>query len=1113
MITRFLPALVAASLLALPAPTLLAQARLGPKGSESPPGAAPKQPAERLSAGTFEGLKLRSIGPAFMSGRIADIAIDPTDPSTWYVAVGSGGVWKTVNAGTTWTPLFDKEASYSIGCVTVDPRNPHVIWVGTGENVGGRHVGFGDGVYRSRDGGASWQNVGLKDSQHISKILVHPTKPDVVWVAAQGPLWSKGGDRGLFKTTDGGKTWTKVLGAGEWTGVTDVAIDPRDPDVLYAATWQRHRTVAAYMGGGPESGIHRSTDGGATWEKLKKGLPEGPLGKIGLAVSPQNPDVLYAAIETNRRTGAVYRSTDRGSSWEKRSEAVAGATGPHYYQELYASPHAEGRIYLVDVRMQVSDDGGKSFRRVDEKDKHSDNHSIAFRKDDPNYLLVGTDGGIYETFDLAKTWRFVANLPVTQFYKVAVDDASPFYTVYGGTQDNSTQGGPSRTDSVNGITNGDWFVTLFADGYQPATEPGNPSIVYSEWQQGNLVRVDRTTGERVYIQPQPEPGDPPERFNWDAPILVSPHSPARLYYASQRVWRSDDRGDSWRAVSGDLTRNQDRMTLPLMGRQWSWDSPWDMVAMSTFNTITSLAESPKAEGLLYAGTDDGLIQVSEDGGKSWRKVEVGSLPGVPAAAFVNDLKADLHDADTVYAALDDHKSGNFRPYLLMSTDRGRTWRSIAGDLPDRHLVWRVVQDHVKPDLLFAGTEFGIFFTIDGGRRWMKLGGDVPAIAFRDLAIQRRENDLVGGSFGRGLFVLDDYSGLREVTEEALSREAVLFPTRRAWWYVEREPFGEGGRASQGASYFAAPNPPFGAVFTYHLADDVRSREKARQEKEKPLVEAGKDTPYPGWAEVEAERREPKPATVLTVRDVAGNAIRRIEGPTGKGFHRVAWDLRLPPTQAIGFRRPFEEEDGEGPRGVLAAPGTYTVTLSKQVGGKTTELAGPVSFEVVRMRRGALPGADPKDTAAFLARLAEAERATTGATQAVSQALKRVEALATALDRSRSGPDGLDAELQAIRQELYSIEEALVGNRSRASVEDDGPHTITRRVQVAATGTRWSTYGPTPTLRRSLEIAEAEFAKVRARLDAVLEERLPAFEKRLEAAGAPWTPGRPVPPSP
>ncbi|MET0555538.1 MAG: glycosyl hydrolase [Vicinamibacteria bacterium] len=1085
------------------------------QGPGSALGAPAKPPAEGAAArdekpgGAFDGLKLRGIGPAFMSGRIADIAIDPRDPSTWYVAVGSGGVWKTVNAGTTWTPLFDKEASYSIGCVTIDPGNPRVIWVGTGENVGGRHVGFGDGVYRSRDAGASWENVGLKDSQHISKIVVHPQKPEVVWVAAQGPLWSKGGDRGLFKTTDGGKTWTKVLGAGEWTGVTDVTIDPRDPDRLYAATWQRHRTVAGYLGGGPESGLHRSTDGGVTWEKLKTGLPEGSLGKIGLAISPQGPDVVYAAIELNRREGAVYRSTDRGSSWEKRSETVSGATGPHYYQELYASPHAEGRIYLVDVRIQVSDDGGKTFRRLAEKDKHSDNHSIAFRADDPDYLLVGTDGGIYESFDLAESWRFVANLPVTQFYKVAVDDTMPFYTVYGGTQDNSTQGGPSRTDAANGISNADWFITLFADGHQPAVEPGNPSIMYSEWQQGNLVRVDRTTGERVYIQPQPEPGEPPQRFNWDAPILVSPHSPQRIYYASQRVWRSDDRGDSWKPVSGDLTRDQDRMKLPLMGRVWSWDSPWDMTAMSSYNTITSLAESPRAEGLLYAGTDDGLIQVSEDGGQSWRKVEVGSLPGVPATAFVNDIKADLFDAGTVYAALDDHKSGNFSPFLLKSTDRGRTWRSIVGDLPARHLVWRVVQDHVKADLLFAGTEFGLFFTTNGGVRWTKLGG-LPTISFRDLAIQRRENDLVGASFGRGFYVFDDYSVLRSATEAVLAKEAALFPARKAWWYVEREPLGEGGRASQGASYFVAPNPPFGAVFTYHLAEELRSRAKQRQEKEKPLREAGKDTPFPGWTEVEAERREAKPTIVLTVKDEAGNVVRRVEGPTGKGFQRVAWDLRLPATDPIASPLPSQEEEGEGPRGVLAAPGRYTVALAKQVDGKTTELAGPVPFEVVRLRPGALPGADPKETAVFLSRLAEVSRGTSAASEAVSQAQRRVETLRAALDRSRSAPESLDGEWHAIRQELQAIDEVLGGNRARGSIEDDGVATIARRVQVAQLGTTWSTYGPTPTHRRSLEIAEKEFAAVRERVNALLNRRIPAFEQKLEQAGAPWTPGRSVP---
>jgi len=1074
--------------------------------------AAEEADAPLLSIETFEGLKLRNIGPALMSGRIADIAIHPGDDSVWYVAVGSGGVWKTVNAGTTWTPLFDEESAYSIGCVTVHPSNPHVVWVGTGEDVGGRHVGFGDGVYRSRDGGAHWENRGLQESQHVTKIIVHPEDSDVVWVAAQGPLWSKGGERGIYKTTDAGETWNKVLGGGAWTGASSLIIDPRDPDVLYAATWQHHRTVAAYMGGGPESGIHRSTDGGETWEELTEGLPEGNMGKIGLAISPQDPDVLYAAIELDRTTGGVYRSTDRGSSWEKRSDAVSGATGPHYYQELYASPHAFDRIYLVDVRMQVSDDGGTTFRRMSETDKHSDNHSLAFRADDPDYLLVGTDGGIYESFDLARTWRFVANLPVTQFYKVAVDDAEPFYAVYGGTQDNSTQGGPSRTDAVNGIRNADWVITLGGDGHQPATEPGNPDIIYSESQQGHINRVDRTTGETVHIQPQPEPGDPPERFNWDAPILVSPHSPTRIYYASQRVWRSDDRGDSWRAVSGDLTRDQDRMLLPLMERQWSWDSPWDMKAMSRYNTITSLAESPRVEGLLYAGTDDGLVQVSADGGETWRRIEVGSMAGVPATAFVNDVKADLHDADTVYVALDNHKYGDLTPYLVKSTDRGVTWTSIAGDLPERHLVWRVVQDHVKPDLLFTATEFGIFFTIDGGARWVKLSGDVPTISFRDLAIQRRENDLVGASFGRGFFVLDDYTPLRAIDEPALEEEALLFPPRRAWWYIERRPLGGRGRASQGSAYYIAPNPPFGAILTYYLEKDLKTKEDRRQEAEKPLIEAGRDTPFPGWDAVEAERREPEPRVEITVRNASGQVVRRIDAPTEAGVHRVAWDLRFPDTRAIAAKAEADDDEPTA-GGLLAAPGAYTATLVRIVDGETAALTGPVSFEVERLRPGALEGASPEEAVAFWQELAAMRRATTAATSALARAFERTKELQVALGRSRSAPSRLDAQLHSIEQELYSIDAALSGTPSRRAVGEANVHTVSTRLRAVASGTESSTYGPTPTHRRSLEIAEEEFRGLRDRLNAVLEDRLPALEEALEEAGAPWTPGQPLPPVP
>jgi photosystem II stability/assembly factor-like uncharacterized protein len=1060
-----------------------------------------------LSDATFAGLKLRSVGPAFMSGRIADIVIHPNDNNLWYVAVGSGGVWKTGNAGVTWKPIFDGQSSYSIGCVTIDPNNPHVIWVGTGENVGGRHVGYGDGIYRSQDGGASWENLGLKESQHISKIVVHPKHTNIIWVAAQGPLWSKGDERGLYKSADTGKTWKKVLGDDEWVGVTDIAIDPRNPDWLYAATWQRHRNVAAYMGGGPGSGIHRSTDGGENWEQLSKGLPKSNMGKIGLAISPQKPDVLYAAIELDRRTGAVYRSADRGGSWEKQSEAVSGATGPHYYQELYASPHQFDRIYLVDVRMQISEDGGKNFRRMKGKHKHVDNHALAFRLDDPDYLLVGCDGGVYESFDLAENWRFMANLPVTQFYKVALDDAEPFYNIYGGTQDNNTQGGPSRTDNVHGIRNSDWFITLFGDGHQPATEPGNPDIVYSEMQQGYLVRVDRTTGEIVYIQPQPDAGEDYERFNWDAPILVSPHSPARLYFASQRVWRSDDRGDSWTAISGDLTRDQERIALPIMDKTWSWDSPWDLVAMSNYNTITSLAESPLHEGLIYTGTDDGLIQITEDGGQNWRRVEVGNLPDVPNTAFVNDIKADLHDANTVYIALDNHKYGDLTPYLLKSTNRGKNWRSIKGNIPERTLVWRVVQDHVIPELLFAGTEFGVYFTIDGGGRWMKLSGDVPTISFRDLAIHRRENDLVGATFGRGFYVFDDYSALRHVSEKQLEQEATLFPVRKAWWYIQRPVMGFSEKASQGAAYYTAKNPAFGAVFTYYLAEELKTKKAVRKEKEKELIEEEKDVPFPGWSEMESERRQKDPVIWLTVKDSDGNVVRRVKGPVKKGFHRVAWDLRFPAVSAIDVNRDYSAGDGSG---VLSAPGEYAVTLSKQIDGVVTDLSDPVPFKVERMRRGVLDGADDKVVAAFWQRTADLQRATSATSLVLKNTLNRIDAMRVALSRTKAAPGDLDGQLHELRQTLLDLDERLNGNRSRREVGEKNNPTIRGRLWFATGGTRHSTYGPTPTHERSLEIAYSEFAGLKDALENILNQQLPEMEKALREAGAPWVEGQPIP---
>ncbi len=1056
-----------------------------------------------LNAATFSDFKLRNIGPALKSGRIADIAIHPGDNNTWYVAVGSGGVWKTNNAGTTWEPIFDGQSVYSTGCVAIDPNNPHTVWVGTGENVGGRHVGIGDGVYRSDDGGASWKNMGLKESQHISKIIIHPEDPDIIWVAAQGPLWNKGDERGLYKSNDGGQTWKKTLGDDVWVGVTDIVIDPRDPDVLYAATWQRHRTVAAYMGGGPGSGIHKSVDGGETWTELKKGLPSGNMGKIGLAISPQQPDVLYAAIELDRRTGAVYRSADRGASWSKQSSTVSGATGPHYYQELVASPHHFDKIYLMDVRVQYSEDGGKTFQRMNERGKHSDNHAMTFRTDDPDYLLVGTDGGLYETFDDTKSWRYIDNLPVTQFYKVSVNTAFPFYQVFGGTQDNGTQGGPSQTSNYEGILNSEWAVIYGGDGHQTATEPGNNDIVYCESQQGYLGRVDLTTGEDVSIRPQPREGEKLDRFNWDSPILISPHSPTRVYFASQRVWRSDDRGDNRTPISEDLSRNEERLKLPIMEQTWSWDATWDLDAMSQYNSITSLAESPLKEGLIYAGTDDGLIQVTEDGGGSWRKIEVSSLPGVPERAFVNDIKADLHDMNTVYVALDNHKYGDFKPYLFKSTDRGKSWKSIAGDLPEKHLVWRMVQDHVKPELLFAATEYGVFFTVDGGKKWLKLKGGAPTISFRDLVIQKERNDLVCASFGRGFFILDDYSPLREVNEEKLKEDAALYPIREAWMFPMSS-----GKGSTGASQYAAENPEYGAVITYHLAESLSTKESERKKEEKKVKKEEGALSFPDWETLKEERLEEKPKIWLTIRDADGKVLQKLEGATSKGMHRTAWNLRQSSWGAIDIHREGSSR-GWSRGGGHVVPGTYSVSMSKEEEGVVTELAGPVFFEVKKLFEGALQGMSEAEALAFRQEVSKLRESISAAGITLRDAQKKINAFGTALGQMSQPVDALYEEYYSLKRRLGEFEEELYGDPARRELSEYDYPTIDQRLGVASGGAWNLNYGPTGTQVENLELAKKQYEAMKPALLRIVETDIPAFEKKLVEAGAPWMNGMPL----
>ena len=1066
----------------LPLQTLEAQKRKNKKTPESTPTVS------------LEAFNLRNVGPAFLSGRIADIKTHPENESVWYVATGSSGVWKTVNAGTTWTPIFDDQPSYSTGCITLDPSNPDVVWVGTGENVGGRHVAYGDGIYRSDNGGTTWKNMGLKKSEHISEIIVHPDNSDVVWVAAQGPLWTSGGERGLYKTTDGGTSWKRVLGNDQWTGVTDIMIDPRNPQILYAATWDRHRTVAALMGGGPGTALYRSDDGGENWTKLTNGLPKSNMGKIGITISPQNPDVVYAAIELDRTQGAVYRSSNRGASWTKMSDTVSGGTGPHYYQELYASPHEFDRLYLMNVRVLTSGDGGKTFVQLKEQDKHSDNHAIVFKKDDPNYIMLGTDAGIYETFDNAETWRYIKNLPLTQFYKVAVNNAEPFYHIFGGTQDNGSAGGPSATDEREGIANKHWYKTLFADGHQSATDPVYNDIIYAETQQGGLYRIDLTTGEQVSVQPKAGLGEPHERFNWDAPILVSPHNPKRLYFASYRVWKSESRGDDWEPISGDLTRNEDRLTLPIMGRKQSWDNAWDVGAMSNYNTITSLAESPVQEGLLYAGTDDGFIQVSENGGESWRKIPVTAL-GLAPRTFVNDIKADLFDANTVYVALDNHKEGDFNPYLFKSTDKGQSWQSISGNIPDRTLVWRMVQDPVKKNLLFAATEFGIYTSLNGGTSWQKLGG-APTISFRDLTIQKRENDLVAASFGRGFFVLDDYSALREFTEDNLSQKGKLFTPRTAKWFVPRSNIG-----NTGADYYFAKNPTYGAVFTYHLADEFQTAKEVRKEKETSLNKNKADIPFPGWDALDAERQEKAAQVVLSIQDSQGNVINKISQKASQGSHRMAWNF--------SHFNPYSISDSPSSYrggGALAKPGTYQASLSLVQNGEVTPLDGPISFEVKALREGVLKGISHEEYNAYLTEITQVYKSISAVRDVLSESGKMHKAMVTALAQAKILPGTLEPKLETLKLDLTRINQSISGSPSRREVGERNPAGIQSFLSNAMVGLR-NSYGPTPLHKKSLKIAKELLVQLRAEVKSISEVRIPEIEAALKAADAPYILGQ------
>jgi photosystem II stability/assembly factor-like uncharacterized protein len=949
-----------------------------------------------LRSSDLAGLRFRNIGPAAMSGRFVDMDVVESNPYTMYVASATGGIFRTTDNGITWAPVFEKEAVHSIGDIAVFQANPTIVWVGTGERANRQSVGWGDGVYKSIDAGETWTNVGLKTSMHIGRIATHPTNPDIVWVAAQGSVWGPGGERGVYRTLDGGRTWRRTLYVDEDTGATDVAVDWNDANVLYAATYQRRRSAFGFNGGGPGSALWKSTDGGATWRKLTgSGLPDGEYGRIGISVYRKDPRIVMVSIEQGQRynastayivrKGGLYRSNDAGATWRFMSD---WNPRPMYASQPTIDPSDDRRVYMLNS-YSYSDNGGETFTSP-RTTTHGDDRFVWVNPRDSRHVIKLDDGGIGISYDRGLRFLYVASLPVSQYYRVAVDNAVP-YNVYGGLQDNGCWMGPSASWTSSGILNEHWARLCGGDGFNAVPDPTNSRIVYASSQFLGLVRNDTRTWQAADIRPGDPTGAIADRrnwntwgkpgaeqvlgnamhpANWDAAVLISPHDASTLYAGGQHLFRSRDRGASWEDL-GDMTTGVDRATLPLMGRPPDENTLSIDDGVPYYPTITAIAESPRRKGLLYAGTDDGRLRASTDEGKTWTDLQE-RLPGLPRSSWFSGIEASSHAEQTVYVAVDNHRSNDLRNYLYKSTDGGRTFTSIAGDLPANRVVRTVREDLKNPNVLFLGTEFGLFYTWNSGTNWVELKNNLPTLAFNDLVIHPRDNDLVLGSHGRGVWILDKINSLQELTPAVASSDAHLFSVAAASQirYTNL-------KAHAGDLVFRGENPPSGAVIDFWVA------------RTDTVVE-------------------------LTVHDAQGTLVQRIPPTQGRGVmrgvNRVVWDLRHEelPIRAGGGG------DGDGPPrgntpGPWASPGTYTVRLA--AGGKRLE-------QKVEVRD------DPRIDATAAERKAW--------TEAVMQTAALIRQFATVNDRIQKLPDTAPnvADLKRQGRELLARLGALYGNLNR-----------------------------------------------------------------------------------